>query len=73
MADNISQASLGIQEVNQNMAQSSMVATDIAADISAVSSEAVGMSRSSAQVRTNAEELAQLAERLNAVVGRFRY
>jgi methyl-accepting chemotaxis protein len=73
MADNISQASLGIQEVNQNMAQSSVVATGIAADIGAVSSEAVGMSRSSAQVRTNAEELAKLAERLNAVVGRFRY
>ena len=32
VADNISQASLGIHDVNQNMAQSSVVATGIAAD-----------------------------------------
>lgn len=73
IAGNIAQASQGIQEVNENMAQSSAVAGEIAGDIGEVRNEAAGMSDNSTQVKTNADELAGLAERLNGIVGRFRY
>ncbi len=73
IAGNIAQASMGIQEVNENMAQSSAVAGNIAGDIGRISNEAVTMSTSSSQVKASADELLKLAERLNTVVGRFKY
>jgi methyl-accepting chemotaxis protein len=73
IAGNIAQASQGIQDVNRNVAQSSVVAIDIAGDISKVSREATEMFDSSSRVKSNADELARLAELLNSVVGQFKY
>ncbi|BBO71129.1 methyl-accepting chemotaxis protein [Desulfosarcina alkanivorans] len=72
IAGNVSQVSQGIQEVNENVAQSSMVAGEIAGDISEVNHAAGDMSTSSSQINMNASELSQLAEKLNAMVGKFK-
>jgi methyl-accepting chemotaxis protein len=72
IADNIAQASQGISEVNENMAQSSKVSEDITKDVSEVNQSAGEIANSSSQVRLSSEELSQLAEQLNALVGRFK-
>ena len=72
IATNISQASVGIQEVNENVAQSTSVSTHIAKDISEVNQSAGEMSDGSSQVNLKAEELSQLAEKLSALVNRFK-
>jgi methyl-accepting chemotaxis protein len=73
IAGNISQTSAGIQEVNSNVAQSSSVSADIAEEVGKVNSDAGDISTSSATVKLNAEELSSLSEKLNGVVGRFKY
>jgi methyl-accepting chemotaxis protein len=72
IADNIAQASQGISEVNENMAQSSKVSEDITKDINEVNQSAGEIANSSSQVRLSSEELSQLAEQLNALMGRFK-
>jgi methyl-accepting chemotaxis protein len=72
IASNVAEASQGIQEVNQNVAQSSVVSTDIAKNISEVSSEAAEVAESSHSIINNATLLAQMAEQLNSLVGRFK-
>jgi methyl-accepting chemotaxis protein len=72
IASNVAEASQGIQEVNQNVAQSSAVSTDIAKNISEVSSEAAEMVENSHRISDNATVLSQMAEQLNALVGRFK-
>jgi methyl-accepting chemotaxis protein len=72
IAGNIGQASQGIQEVNENLAQSSQVSTDIARDIAEVNHETGEMSNSSSQVDLSAKDLQGLADELNGLVGRFK-
>jgi len=69
---NITQASQGIQEVNENGAQSSSVSGEIAVDIPEVNNAANEMSNSSSQADMSATELSNLAERLNKMVGTFK-
>jgi methyl-accepting chemotaxis protein len=73
IADNISQASKGIQGVNRNVARSSTVSTEIATDINKVSGNASEITDSSGVVKLNAEELSKLSDELNKVVARFKY
>ena len=69
---NVDQAALGIKEVNENVAQSSTVAGEIAADISEISVVTESITASSKEVNGSADDLAQLAEKLQAMVSRFK-
>jgi methyl-accepting chemotaxis protein len=72
ISGNISQASTGIQEVNESLAQSSAVSSEIAKDIADVNQESAKMTNSSSQVDMSANDLKGLADELELVVGRFK-
>ena len=72
IAENISQASIGIQEVTENVAQVSTVAGEVAQDIAEVSHASEAISNGSGNVRTSADELNGLAEKLQEMVHRFK-
>ena len=73
IAGNVAQASRGIQEVNENVSQSSVVSVEIAKEISSVNDVSTQLNGNSAQMKSSAEELYQLADELNELVGRFKY
>ena len=68
----INYAALGMQEVNQNVAQTSGVADIIAHDIADTNRSVREISNGSAQVLESAEELAKLSEQLREMSERFR-
>ncbi len=72
IANGVIQASRGIQEVNENVAQSSTVSTGIAKEISEVNQTTSEISNSSSQIRLNAKELSKLANELKDLVSRFK-
>ncbi len=72
IAENASQASMGIGDVNKSVADSSAVAESIAEEIADVTRAANDMSGSSAEVNESAEELSTLSEQLNEMVGKFK-
>ncbi len=72
IVSNVSQASMGLGEVNENIAQSSGVSTDIAREISEVMHASTEISNSCAEVKANSEQLTELANRLNAMVRKFK-
>lgn len=69
---NIEQASLGISEVNENVAQASHVASQIAQDISEVSLITQSMFDASKSMRGNSGELSDLANKLRKMIGVFK-
>ncbi len=72
IAANISQASQGLQEVNENVNQSSAVAAGITRDIAGVGGASVELAESSQKVRTSAGSLQNLAAGLKEIVNQFR-
>ncbi len=72
IAENVSQASTGITEVTENVSQTSQVAGEVAKDISTVSLSAGEISGRSSMVKDSASDLSSLADRLNAMVQRFK-
>jgi methyl-accepting chemotaxis protein len=69
---NIAQASSGVMEANERVAQTATVSKSIAQDITGVN-EAVGeIRRGGGQVEASAGELEKLAEQLKGLVGRFK-
>jgi len=72
IVSNVSQASVGLSEVNENIAQSSTVSADIARDISEVMHASTDITRSCDEIKTNSEQLTELANRLNAMVRKFK-
>jgi methyl-accepting chemotaxis protein len=72
IASNIGQASQGVGEANTRVSQSSVASQEIAREITGVDQSAGEMANGSEQVRTSAAELAQVANRLEVLVGRFR-
>ena len=72
VALNIEQASLGIAEVNENVAQSLLVSSQIAHDIHEVSNIAHSMSQSSTNMRGNSEALSELANQLRNMISSFK-
>ena len=72
IATNISQASQGIEEVNQNVNQTSSVSTSISGDIAKVNQGVQDISLNSTLLNTKAGELGQLAAQLQQIVGRFK-
>lgn len=72
IAENIGQASQGIQEVNTNVAQRSEVVGSISQAIAGVNMSADEMATSSSQVYISAHDLQKLGIRLSQIVGRFK-
>ena len=72
IAGNVGQASQGLQEVNVNVANSSTASSEIARDIAMVNQSIGEMTNSSSQVNMSASELNSLAEKLSAMVARFK-
>lgn len=72
ISENISQASVGIEEVNENVNQSSSVAAEITRDISDVNQSSSEIAERSNQVKLGADDLSQLAVKLDQMVCRFK-
>ncbi len=65
------QATQGISEVNRNVAQNSETASAIARDITEVDQAARNLTDAGNQIRTNAAQMARLAEKLKEMIARF--
>ena len=72
IAGNVASASMGIEEVNLNVSQSSGVAGDLAGDVADLNQRAAEMSDNIAQVNASAEELTALAARLKEMADKFK-
>lgn len=72
VAGNISQASLGVADANQRVAQTSSVSTEIARDVAAVGTSVGEIRHGGTQVNDNATRVAKLAEHLGSLVSRFK-
>lgn len=72
ISDNLSQAALGIEDVNINVAQSSNFSNEIASDVSEVNKIAGTIVNSSGKVNFNAGELSRLAGDLKVMIGEFK-
>lgn len=72
IADNISQASVGIVEVTENVSRSSALSEEVARDIGDVSRASLEMSQSSSAVKVNAQELRVQAQQLIEMVSQFK-
>jgi methyl-accepting chemotaxis protein len=64
--------SQGIQEVNENVAQSSTVASQITQNISVVNQSSGEIAAGGNQLEASAEELKDMAVKLNKIVGNFK-
>lgn len=72
IAENVGQASMGISEINGNVATSSSMTRSISQDIEKVRLASEEMTMSSQTVQQSATELSTLAERLAELVSRFK-
>ncbi|MCG8614933.1 MAG: methyl-accepting chemotaxis protein [Desulfobacterales bacterium] len=72
ISSNVGQAALGLEEVNQNVNQTSSVAGEVSKDIARVSLAAADVNTGSSEVISSAGDLAQLAESLSAMAGKFK-
>ncbi|MGD9732964.1 MAG: methyl-accepting chemotaxis protein [Desulfamplus sp.] len=72
IAGNISNASNGVGEVEENMSQISIVSKKIAEDIAYINKSNSDISANSNRVDENAIDLANLAQKLNAIVSTFK-
>jgi methyl-accepting chemotaxis protein len=71
--ENISQAEIGISEVNQNININADVARNISSDVSEISCETDGLSSTASKVHSSADGLAEIGSRLKAIVADFRF
>jgi methyl-accepting chemotaxis protein len=72
IAENVSQASLGLADMNSNVASSSSKAQEIGAQIGLVRDASSEMSLSSQAVQESAHDLSRLAESLTVLVAKFK-
>jgi methyl-accepting chemotaxis protein len=72
IANNVAQASSGIQDVNEHVNQSSTAAGTISNDIAEVNASVQEIADSSGQVNHNSDDLSAMAQKLQALVGRFK-
>jgi methyl-accepting chemotaxis protein len=72
IAQNISQAAGGIQEVNTNLANSNITAQVISKDIGGITRATDTMSGQTSQVHLCAKGMSTLADELKTMVGRFK-
>jgi len=71
ISNNISQTSQGIADVNENVAQSTIGITDITSEIAEINQQSMQVKDSSSQVQLSAQELSDLALRLDKLVKQF--
>jgi methyl-accepting chemotaxis protein len=72
IAENVSQASQGIQEVSDNVCRSATLAWEISDSIATVNHAVGGMSDSSNAVDQHARDLSKLSAELMEMVGRLK-
>ena len=72
IVSNVSQASQGITEINQNVALSNQMTEEMSSRVAQVSEHAIEVKENSLNVRSSADDLSQLAERLNVLVAKFK-
>lgn len=72
IANSVSRASIGIDEVNASMTQSSNVSADIAKDINNVNQSAETVSSNSSFMEQSAKDLDKLADNLKTLVNQFK-
>jgi methyl-accepting chemotaxis protein len=72
ISQNIAQVSRGIDKINENISQSSVVSSEIAKDITGVTSTAGEMTESSIQVDAGSKDLSALSEKLMKLVRKFK-
>ena len=73
IAGNLAQASQGVREANQRVAQTSTVTQEIARDIAAVDQAARQMNESVRKSHGNTVEMTVMAEQLNMIVSTFQF
>lgn len=71
IANNVAQASEGLSEVNENVAQSNDSVGSIAEEIKEVNQATVKITANSEAVSKSAEQLSELSDQLNTLVGKF--
>ena len=72
ITSNVNQAAQGIQDVNENVAQSSVVSSSIAEEVAGVNQASSEMEDGSTQVKASAAELSKLSEELKAMIQQYR-
>jgi methyl-accepting chemotaxis protein len=72
VAGNIAQATTGVQESNEQVAQTASVSKTIARDIAQMDSASHEIHSGGQQVQSSATELSSLAEQLKGMVGQFK-
>jgi len=72
ISENISHASTGIVEVNENVSQGSAASQQVAGEIAEITDATNGLSSSSQEVKTNADQLSVLGDRLSELMGKFK-
>jgi methyl-accepting chemotaxis protein len=72
IVNNVSQASRGIIEINENIASSSQMTAQMSEGVDQVKERSVEVKSNSQYVRSSADELSQLSEKLTALVSRFK-
>ncbi len=72
VAGNIAQASMGVKDANESVAQTAEVSKTIARDIAGINGAVTDLRRGGEQVQVSAAELSKLAEQLKVRVNQFR-
>ncbi|THB77220.1 MAG: HAMP domain-containing protein [Desulfobulbaceae bacterium] len=72
IVNNVSQASQGIGEINENVASSNVMTTEMSESVGQVTERSEAVKESSVHVRSSADELSELSERLTELVARFK-
>ena len=73
VAGNIAQASVGVDDSSHRVAETATVSQDIARDIAHINSALTQITDGGARVQSSATGLANLAEKFQQLVGRFRF
>ena len=72
IAENVGQASVGVRQVNETVAHADALVRDIARDVGQVQTVATDVASTATAVHDNAQNLAGLAEDLDAMVSKFK-
>ncbi len=72
IVQNVNQASLGISDVNENIASSSAMTHEVSDGVGQVKERSVNVKASSSHVRTAADNLSHLAGNLSMLVSKFK-
>jgi len=72
IAENISQASQGIQEVTESISQVASVTKEIAQNITGVNAATMQVNESSVSVNANAGELRTMSQTLEELISRYK-